>query len=252
MKTVPRGINNLLDRKLGNTVERARTWERVTHRSKHYFASQGISGPDWKTVHRRVTSIQMPGKPGWAQIEDTPIDHRKPFDANQELPDQYSGLTMRTVLYYCPNPFVGVCKRQRTEEPQTPTTEVPETAIEDEDEVPEDEDEQQEDNAHDKPEFWPSAQELRDLKITHDNAGHPSNADFARLLRRGHCRPEVAAWVRKHFRCAECEANKRPTARRPAAVPRPYRFNHVVGIDLVKVMNPVVGHKEWWCNIICW
>ena len=39
----------------------------------------------------------------------------------------------------------------------------------------------------------PSAAQLRDLKIAHDNAGHPSNADFARLLRRGNARPEVAS-----------------------------------------------------------
>ena len=83
------------------------------------------------------------------------------------------------------------------------------------------------------------------LKITHDNAGHPTSQDFARLLRRGHARPEVANWVRKHFSCADCEANKRPSARRPAAVPRTYRFNHVVGIDLVKAPNPLTKQKEW-------
>ena len=57
-------------------------------------------------------------------------------------------------------------------------------------------------------EFTPTEQQLRDLKIAHDHAGHPSNADFARLLRRGNARPEVAAWVRKHFSCEACQANQ--------------------------------------------
>ena len=29
----------------------------------------------------------------------------------------------------------------------------------------------------------PTDQQLRDIKIVHDSAGHPTNADFARLLR---------------------------------------------------------------------
>ena len=167
-----------------------------------------------------------------------------PFDANKPLPDTYCGLTTRTVLYYTPSNFVGMTtKRRRTDEDESteaspnpdPLEHIPETAIEDEDEVPQDEDEE---IAVPDSDFWPTDQELRDIKIAHDNAGHPNGVDFARLLRRGHARPEVAAWVKKHFKCPECEANKRPSARRPAAVPRSYRFNHVVGIDLVKAMNP--------------
>ena len=131
-----------------------------------------------------------------------------------------------------------------------PLDNLPEVAIEDEDEVPPDDDEQ--DEHIPPPDYWPTEQEMRDLKITHDNAGHPTNQDFARLLRRGHARPEVANWVRKHFKCPDCEANKRPSARRPAAVPRTYQFNHVVGIDLVKAPNPLTKQKEWWANVICW
>ena len=65
--------------------------------------------------------------------------------------------------------------------------------------------------------FTPTEEQLRDLKIAHDNSGHPLNADFARLLRRGNARPEVAAWVRKHFSCEQCDAHKQPKARRPYA-----------------------------------
>ena len=40
----------------------------------------------------------------------------------------------------------------------------------------------------------PNEKQKRDLKMAHDNCGHLSNSDFARLLRRGNCKPEVAAW----------------------------------------------------------
>ena len=70
------------------------------------------------------------------------------------------------------------------------------------------------------------------------------------MLRRGNCKPEIANWVAKHFRCPECEANKRPKSRRPTAVPKTYRFNHVVGIDLVDVKYEGITYH--WLNALCW
>ena len=87
------------------------------------------------------------------------------------------------------------------------------------------------------PQFDPTPSQLRDLKIAHDNAGHPTNVDVARLLRRGNAKPEVANWVRHHFRCEACESHKAPKARRPAAIPKSYRVNHVLGLDLVGIKN---------------
>ena len=99
--------------------------------------------------------------------------------------------------------------------------------------------------------WQPATAQLRDLKIAHDNAGHPSNQDFSRLIRRGNGKPEVAAWVRRHFKCEQCDAQRQPKARRPAAVPKTFRFNHVVGIDLVEIKD-MRGEKEWWINCTCW
>ena len=48
-------------------------------------------------------------------------------------------------------------------------------------------------------EYAPTAQEQKDLQIAHANAGHPTAKDFARMLRRGNARPEIAHWVSKHF-----------------------------------------------------
>ena len=100
--------------------------------------------------------------------------------------------------------------------------------------------------------FTPSESQLRDLHLAHDNSGHPGNADFARLLRRGNCRPEIPAWVRKNFSCEACEANQLPKARRPSAVPRSYRVNHVVGIDLIFIPKQSGDGKAPWLNVLCW
>ena len=89
------------------------------------------------------------------------------------------------------------------------------------------------------------------MKLARSNLGHPSNNDFARTLKLGNAKPEVVRWVKRHFKCDDCEANKRPKAKRPAAIPRSYRFNHVVGVDLVTVKN-LEGERQEWLNIDCW
>jgi len=134
-------------------------------------------------------------------------------------------------------------------EDQVPPDLLPEERIADDPNAEPDSDEEEPPPVHQ--EWQPDAQELRDLAIAHDNAGHPNNTDFARLLRRGNAKPEVASWVRRNYTCEACESNKMPKARRPAAIPKTYRFNHVVGIDLVEVKN-LRQEKEYWLNCICW
>jgi len=34
-------------------------------------------------------------------------------------------------------------------------------------------------------------------------------------------------------------------------VPKTYRFNHVVGLDLLEIPN-TTGGKDYWLNCICW
>jgi hypothetical protein len=68
--------------------------------------------------------------------------------------------------------------------------------------------------------YEPTASQLRDLKVAHENTGHPKNADFAKLLRRGNWKAEIAGWVRQNFKCEACEADQMPKARRPTAIPR--------------------------------
>jgi len=99
--------------------------------------------------------------------------------------------------------------------------------------------------------FKPTSQQIKDLKIAHDNCGHPTNRDFARMIKLGNGKPEIARWVAQHFKCDDCQAHRPPKAKRPSAVPRSYRFNHVVGIDLVELVD-FEGKKQFWLNSICW
>ena len=101
------------------------------------------------------------------------------------------------------------------------------------------------------PDFQPSAQQLKDLRLAHDNNGHPTNTDFARMIKLGNGKPELVKWVKHHFRCDDCEANRRPRAKRPSAVPKTYRFNHVVGLDLADKKN-LEGERQHWLNVVCW
>jgi len=99
--------------------------------------------------------------------------------------------------------------------------------------------------------FQPTKQQLRDFKIAHDNCGHPSASDFARMIKLGNGKPDLVKWVKQNFKCDDCEANKRPKSRRPSAVPKTYRFNHVVGIDLLEMKDPN-GVRCFFFNVICW
>ena len=101
-------------------------------------------------------------------------------------------------------------------------------------------------------ENWePTQEQKRDLDFAHDSSGHPTTADFASLLRRGNVDPKVLRWVKKSYKCETCEAHQRPSPRKPVAVPRTYRVNHVVGLDLIYVKN-LTCEQEFWLNCICW
>ncbi len=125
---------------------------------------------------------------------------------------------------------------------------LPEEHIDDAEAVPLDSDDEEPSPASP---YTPTEAQLRDLKMAHDNSGHPSNMDFARLLRRGNVKPEIAAWVRHNFKCEACQAHAMPKARRPTAVPKTFRVNHVVGLDLVDNKD-LQGERRYWLNAICW
>ena len=85
----------------------------------------------------------------------------------------------------------------------------------------------------------PSPAQQRQLLRAHVNLGHPTIGEFCRALRNGRCRRGVVRWVKRYFKCPECEARPMPRTRPAAALPKCYRFNQVCGIDTMEVRNPL-------------
>ena len=88
-------------------------------------------------------------------------------------------------------------------------------------------------------EEMPSSAQQRQLVGAHVNLGHPAIGEFCRALRSGRCRRGVARWVKRYFKCPECEARPMPRTRLAAALPKCCRFNQVCGIDTMEVRNPL-------------
>ena len=59
----------------------------------------------------------------------------------------------------------------------------------------------------------------RMLQLAHEQMGHPSRRSFARTLHLGGARPGVVTWVRRHFRCDQCEQHGRPAPIRRSSYP---------------------------------
>ena len=71
------------------------------------------------------------------------------------------------------------------------------------------------------------------IQNIHNNRGHPSKEEFLRALRLSRARPEVLHCVRREFECPACAAKGHPPKPRfPAALPRTFRFNETLGLDL--------------------
>ena len=97
----------------------------------------------------------------------------------------------------------------------------------------------------------PAASEAQTALVrrVHTNLGHPATDQFLRVLRAAKALPEVTRYVRDEFRCAGCDSNSRPRARRRAAMPRTYQFNRIVGADTFKVTLAGVIHN--FLNSVC-
>eukprot|EP00435_Cladocopium_sp_Y103_P012580 s2098_g3.t1 len=91
-------------------------------------------------------------------------------------------------------------------------------------------------------EYAVSEEEKRQVLKMHRSLGHPQKPEFVRFMRAARIKGEVIRWTSHEFRCPACEARPRPKATRPAAIPRTYQPNRVLGIDLIFL--PEVGGKE--------
>ena len=87
-----------------------------------------------------------------------------------------------------------------------------------------------------------SEDERRLVTKLHVNMGHPDNRKFVRVLRAGGTKHRVLRWIRDHFKCPECAERHGQENHRRVALPRTFRFNHIVGVDLFFLRYNNVAH----------
>ena len=85
----------------------------------------------------------------------------------------------------------------------------------------------------------------------HVNLGHPGVKEFVRLLKAAGTRNDVIQYVLKEFSCEGCLKEKRQPTRLPAATPRTYDFNIVVGVDLLFVYGASDREEHPVLNVTC-
>ena len=104
-----------------------------------------------------------------------------------------------------------------------------------------------------KPRYLPRERpfSLRQLiKRAHDGLGHPANDRLVRILRHAGASSEAIEQARRH-QCAVCARHEKVKPPRPAAPPRQWQVNQVVGVDTVWL--PTLGKKTRMAlNIVCW
>ena len=96
-----------------------------------------------------------------------------------------------------------------------------------------------------------SIQEKRALLRSRINLGHPGRAEFVRILKGAGCRSDIIQYVQREFKCAGCDLEQRPPTRLPAATPRTYDFNVVIGIDVLFIHGVDNRTEHPILNITC-
>ncbi len=92
----------------------------------------------------------------------------------------------------------------------------------------------------------------REVTRHHINMGHPCNAEMIRLFKAAGAKPSVLTYVRDQFQCEGCRRQARPPSRLPAATPRVFDFNVVIGTDLLSVAGVTDKDTVNILNVTCW
>ena len=123
-------------------------------------------------------------------------------------------------------------------------------------EAPDDEDQDEQgadrDSGKEDENAEPTLGERALLQQAHEKWAHPRMRDFVRCLRLGRCKPHLVQWARKHFKCPACDSRVRPKPRRVSAIPKSFRLNHVVGIDLIFLPVPGKDRAAPYLTCACW
>lgn len=114
-------------------------------------------------------------------------------------------------------------------------------------------DEEEQDGEEPRPEDrGVSREDKRLIQRLHNNLGHPRREEFCRALRMARARSEVVNYVKKEFHCPQCEGAQRPSAARPACLPRTFEASHTVGVDVVYFPGPNPRENLPVLNITDW
>ena len=95
----------------------------------------------------------------------------------------------------------------------------------------------------------PTETQIKMVNQYHRNLGHPSRREFLKVLKAAHAKPAVLEYVRREYRCADCEAHTKPQPSRKAAIPRTYELNRIIALDVFYI--PLRGQSLPILNIIC-
>ena len=72
-------------------------------------------------------------------------------------------------------------------------------------------------------------------------------------MRLARAKEHVLNYVRHEFRCSGCEArDQMPKPALPASLPKNFRFNETVGIDLIELDRADGNGKFYGVNMVCW
>ena len=95
----------------------------------------------------------------------------------------------------------------------------------------------------------PTEMQIKMVNQYHRNLGHPSRREFLKVLKAAHAKPAVLEYVRREYRCADCDAHTKPQPSRKAAIPRTYEFNRIIALDVFYIS--LRGQSLPVLNIIC-
>ena len=95
----------------------------------------------------------------------------------------------------------------------------------------------------------PTETQIKMVNQSHRNLGHPSRREFLKVLKASHAKPAVLEYVRREYRCADCDAHTKPQPSRKAAIPRTYEFNRIIALNVFYI--PLRGQSLPILNIFC-
>ena len=82
----------------------------------------------------------------------------------------------------------------------------------------------------------PTESQTKMVDQCHRNLGHPSHREFLKVLKAANAKPVVLLkYVRRGYRCADCDAHSRPQPSPKAAVRRTHEFNRIIALDVFYV-----------------